>query len=63
MTPEVWDPKNCRKIAKMWNHYELVEQVGGHQYPPGSILPLRNQWSPLCQVPPSDGETSVESDS
>jgi hypothetical protein len=23
--PKVWDPKNHRKIAKMWNHSELVE--------------------------------------
>jgi hypothetical protein len=38
MALEVWDPKNYRKTMKMWNHSELVEQVGGHQYPPGSLL-------------------------
>jgi hypothetical protein len=32
MTPEVWDPKNCRKTSKMWNHSKLEKHVGGHQY-------------------------------
>jgi hypothetical protein len=33
MTPEVWDLKNCIKTTKMWNHSELVENMGGHKYP------------------------------
>jgi len=41
---------------------DLVEKVDGHRDPPGSFLPLRKQWFPLCQVPPGDGETSIESE-
>jgi hypothetical protein len=31
-----------KKVVKMENHVELVEEVGGHQCPPRSILYLSN---------------------
>jgi hypothetical protein len=32
-------PEKLEKIAKMGNHYESVEEVGDHRYPPRSIIP------------------------
>jgi hypothetical protein len=50
MTMKILDPKHYRKNAKMWNHYELVQEVGGHQYPPGSILPPQEEMVPIVSI-------------
>jgi hypothetical protein len=57
MTSEVWDPKNCRKTAKvenfvmsLWNRW-VATDVHLDQ----SSL-LRKQWSPLCLISRGEGE-------
>jgi hypothetical protein len=41
---------------------DSVEKVDGHRYPSGSFLPPRKEWSPLCQVPLGDEDTSTKSE-
>jgi hypothetical protein len=59
MASKVWDPKNCRKTGKMWNHYEIVDQVGGHQYPIGSISP-KNKYHVESLSTPDEAWTKME---
>jgi hypothetical protein len=64
MAPEVEDSKKSRKTSKMENcalrKWNRSVATNFHLY---HSSPLRKQWSPILQVPPSDGETSVESHS
>lgn len=41
---EVWDLKKCCKYEMMWNHYESLELVGGHQYMPMENMVFNWSW-------------------